>query len=72
MIFYIGKNVFYSAKRNLFKDHASWSGKDIKIKRLNSEETSKSKGNDNYLKMIAEESNDYLEDHFKEKGYDTK
>ncbi len=31
-ILLIGKNFISSAKRNLFKDQAAWSGKDIKIK----------------------------------------
>ena len=61
-IFFGVKKVFYSAKRNLFKDQAAWSGKDLKIKYSKSEESSKSKRNDNYLKMIAEESKVYLED----------
>ena len=62
----IGKNIFYSAKRNLFKDQAAWSGKDIKIKYSSSKEALESKGNENYLKIIAEESNIYLEDQYKE------
>ena len=64
-IIYVGKNIFYSAKRNLFKDQAAWSGKDIKIKHRNSREVSESKGNNNYLKMIVDESNTYLEDQSK-------
>ena len=58
----IGKNLFYSAKRNLFKDQAAWSGKDIKIKYSSSKENPKTKGIDNYLKIIADESKVYLED----------
>ncbi len=57
----IGKKIFYLAKRNLFKDQAAWSGKDIKIKYTNSTEVSKTKENDNYLKMVADESKIYLE-----------
>ena len=57
----IGREVFYSAKRNLFKNQAAWSGKDIKIKYNTSKEVSTSKKNDNYLKMIAEESKIYLD-----------
>ena len=41
--------------------------KDIKIKYNTSKEVSTSKKNDNYLKMIAEESKTYLEDQSKEK-----
>ena len=62
VIFIIFKKVFYSAKRNIFKDQAAWSGKDIKIKYNKSNKTSDSKNNDNYLKIIAEESKVYLED----------
>ena len=62
----IGKNLFYSAKRNLFKDQAAWSGKDIKIKYSSSKENPKTKGIDNYLKIIADESKVYLEDQSKE------
>ena len=65
-ILFLSKKFFYSAKRNLFKDQASWSGKDIKIKYNSSKEVSESKGNDNYLKMIADESKNYLEDQSKE------
>ena len=64
-ILLIGKKVFYSAKRNLFKDQASWSAKDIKIKYNKSEDSSESKRNNNYLKMIADESKIYLEDQSK-------
>ena len=60
-ILFIGKKVFYSAKRSLFKGQEAWSGKDIKIKHLNPEEISLSKGIDNYLKIIADESKVYLE-----------
>ena len=61
-ILYIGKNFFYLAKRNLFRDQAAWSGKDIKINYRKLKEVSESKRSDNYLKVIAEESKIYLED----------
>jgi len=60
-IVFIGKKVFHSAKRNLFKDQATWSGKDIVIKHRNPKEIPVSKGIDNYLKIIADESKVYLE-----------
>ena len=60
------KKVFYWAKRNLFKDQAAWSGKDIKIKYNKSTELSEFKKNDNYLKIIADESKIYLEDQSKQ------
>tara|TARA_Y100001968_G_scaffold109168_1_gene98740 strand:+ start:508 stop:753 length:246 start_codon:yes stop_codon:yes gene_type:complete len=60
-ILFVGKKVFYSAKRNLFKDQAAWSAKDIIIKHRNSKEITGARGNDNYLKIIAEESEVYLE-----------
>ena len=63
----ISRNFFYSAKINLFKDQASWSGKDIKIKYRNSKEISKSKEKNNYLEMIADESKFYLENQSKNK-----
>ena len=63
----IGRNFIYSAKINLLKDQAAWSGKDIKIKYTSSREVSESKDNDNYLKIIADESEIYLEDQGKEK-----
>ena len=62
-VLFIGRNFLYSAKKSLFRDQASWSGKDIKIKYSGSREVSKSKENDNYLKIIADESEVYLEDH---------
>ena len=61
-ILLISKKFFYSAKRNLFKDQAAWSGKDIKIKYSKSTGNIDSKGNDNYLKIIADESKIFLED----------
>ena len=61
-ILLIGRDFIYSAKKNLFKDQAAWSGKDIKIKHRDKREVSESKENDNYLKMIADESKIYLED----------
>ena len=64
--FFIGRKILYLAKRNLFKDQAAWSGKDLKIKYTNTKENAESKGIDNYLKIIADESKVYLEDHTKE------
>ncbi len=61
-ILYITNKVLYSAKRNLFKDMAAWSGKDIKINYSKSDGIDKSKKHDNYLKVIADESKIYLED----------
>ena len=70
-ILLIGKNFISSAKRNLFKDQAAWSGKDIKIKYNNSRNFSDSEGNDNYLKIIADESKNYLEDQSRVKEDET-
>ena len=61
-IFFVFKNVFYSAKRNLFKDQAEWFSKDIKIKYSKYKENSTSDKHDNYLKIIADESKLYLEE----------
>ena len=61
-IFFIGRSFIYSAKRNLLKDQAAWSGKDIKIKYTTSKGVSESNKNDNYLKTIADEAEIYLED----------
>ena len=63
----IFSDIFTSAKRNLFKDQAAWSGKDLKIKYRSSKEISQSSENDNYLKIIADESKNYLEDESKRK-----
>tara|TARA_Y100001968_G_scaffold156712_1_gene143149 strand:- start:15 stop:260 length:246 start_codon:yes stop_codon:yes gene_type:complete len=65
-IFFIVKKVFNSAKRNLFKDQAAWSSKDIKINYSKSKETTELKKNDNYLNIIADESKIYLENQSKE------
>ena len=70
VILWIGRDFIYAAKRNIFKDQAAWSGKDIKIKYTESREVSEQKGNDNYLEMIAKESKIYLEDQ-SEKDKDT-
>ena len=67
VILFIGRNFIYAAKRNLLKDQAAWSGKDIKIKYTTSRKISDSTDNDNYLKIIADESEIYLEDHDKKK-----
>tara|TARA_Y100001968_G_scaffold301915_1_gene314678 strand:- start:1479 stop:1724 length:246 start_codon:yes stop_codon:yes gene_type:complete len=64
-IFFLAKKVFYSAKKNLFRDQAAWSGKDIKITYSKTSEVSGSQKNDNYLKIIADESKIYLEDQSK-------
>tara|TARA_B100000965_G_scaffold104047_1_gene85621 strand:- start:317 stop:556 length:240 start_codon:yes stop_codon:yes gene_type:complete len=61
-IFIVFKKVFYSAKRNLFKDQAEWFSKDIKIKYSKSKEISEINKHDNYLKIIADQSNSYLEE----------
>ena len=68
----ISRSFIYSAKRNLFKDQAAWSGKDIKIKYRNSREASESKENDNFLKIIADESKDYLETQIMKEEDETK
>tara|TARA_Y100001968_G_scaffold225139_1_gene207930 strand:- start:945 stop:1199 length:255 start_codon:yes stop_codon:yes gene_type:complete len=65
VVLFIGKNLISSAKRNLFKDQSAWSGKDIKIKYTNPKEISESKENENFLKIIADESKVYLEDQSK-------
>ena len=65
-IIFLGRKAFYSAKRNLFKDQAAWSGKDIKIKYNNSMEMIESNDNDNFLKIIADESKIYLDNQSKE------
>ena len=62
LFFVVLKNIIYSAKRNLFKDQAAWSGKDINIKYNKSKEIPGSQRNENYLKIIADESKLYLED----------
>ena len=67
-ILFIGKKVFYSAKRNLFKDQAAWSGKDIKIKHNKRGDFSASNRNNNYLQLIADESKVYLEEEDKKKN----
>ncbi len=61
-MYFVVKKFFYSAKRNLFKDQEAWSNKDIGIKYSNSKEISGTERNDNYLKIIADESKLYLED----------
>ena len=71
-ILLIGRDFISSAKRNLFKDQAAWSGKDIKIKYNASRQDSESKENENYLKMIADESKSYLEDQSIKKEDDNK
>ena len=65
-IFFVLKKVFYSAKRNLFKDQAAWSSKDIKINYSKSKDTTELKKNHNYLKIIADESKLYLENEYRE------
>ena len=68
VFFVVVKKIFYSAKRNLFKDQAAWSGKDLNIQYSNSKEIPDSKRSENYLKIIAEESKYYLEDQSKEEA----
>ena len=67
LVLLIGRSFIHSAKRNLFKDQAAWSGKDLKIKYRNSREVSESNENDNFLKIIADESKVYLETQLKKK-----
>ena len=64
-ILLIGRKFFDSAKRNLLKNQAAWSGKDIKIKYTDSKEYSESNKNENYLKIIANESKIYLDEQSK-------
>ena len=61
VIFFGVKKVLNSAKRNLFKDQEAWSGKDINIKYSQTKEIPESKRDNNYLKIIADESKSYLE-----------
>ncbi len=63
-ILFLGKSFISTAKRNLFKDQAAWSGKEIKIKHSMPAGASESKVSENYLKIIADESKNYLEDEF--------
>ena len=71
-ILFVGRNFIDAAKRNLLKNQAAWSGKDIKIKYTASREDSDSKNNYNFLKHIADESEIYLEDNEKKKETELK
>ena len=51
-ILLISRDFISSEKKNLFKDQASWSAKDIKIKYNASRQDAASKENENYLKKI--------------------
>ena len=66
VVWIIGKKVFQSAKRNLLKDQAAWSGKDIKINYRNSTDIPAKEENDNILQIIADESKIYLDGQSKE------
>ena len=70
-ILLVGRIFIYSAKINLFKDQAAWSGKDLKINYNKNKKGSGSNKNENYLKMIAEESEIFLEDQSKKKIKET-
>ncbi len=61
-ILFIGKRFFLFARRNLLKDQAAWSGKDMKIKYKGKKDISDPNGIDNYLKIIADESKIFLEE----------
>tara|TARA_Y100001968_G_scaffold204415_1_gene187711 strand:+ start:3701 stop:3946 length:246 start_codon:yes stop_codon:yes gene_type:complete len=61
-ILFISQKFLNSAKRNFIKGQEAWSGKNLNIKYSKSEEISESKSIDNYLKIIADESKNYLED----------
>ncbi len=61
-ILFIVKAFFNSAKRNLFKGQAAWSGKDLKIKYFNPKQITDLKESKNYLKTIADEAKIYLDD----------
>tara|TARA_Y100001968_G_C19344488_1_gene711322 strand:- start:509 stop:757 length:249 start_codon:yes stop_codon:yes gene_type:complete len=65
IVVFIVRHLIYSAKRNLFKDQAAWSGKDIKIKYKGSNEVSERKEDNNFLKIIADESINYLKNQSK-------
>ena len=71
-IFFFGKRIFHSAKKNLFKDQTAWSGKDIQIKYSDSREVTNSEGNKNYLKVIADESEVFLEEQYKRENEESK
>tara|TARA_Y100001968_G_C18820386_1_gene464345 strand:+ start:179 stop:424 length:246 start_codon:yes stop_codon:yes gene_type:complete len=60
ILFFILRKVFYSAKSNLFRDQEIWSGKELKIKRINTTKDKDSDNNDNLLSFIAEESQSFL------------
>ena len=62
------KKVFSSVKRNLFKDQAAWSNKEIKIKYNKSKEIIEQNRNKNFLNLIAEESKVFLEDQYQGRG----
>ena len=71
-ITFIVRNLLSSAKRNLFKDQAAWSGNDLKIRYSSPRYFSDSKKRVNYLKMIADESKNYLEDQSKKENDEIK
>ena len=69
LLWFIGKKVFHSAKRNLLKDQAAWSGKDIKINYRSSEDIPAKEENENFLQMIADESKIFLDGQSKEEEH---
>ena len=68
-ILIIGREVFYSAKRNLFKDQAAWSAKDIKINYRSSADIPAKEENENFLQRIADESKIFLDGQSKEEEH---
>ena len=71
-ILLISRGLISSAKRNLFKDQAAWSGEDIKIKYSSKRKPSETKENDNILEMIANESQIFLEEQLRKEKDETK
>ena len=64
-ILLFGKRFIFTAKRNLFKDQAAWSGKELKIKYNKKGKRDESNNTDNYLNMIANESKLFLDEESK-------
>ena len=64
-LFIVLKKIVSFIKVNLVRDERAWSGKDIKIKRMDPNQTDITSSNNiknNYLKVIADESKIFLDE----------
>ena len=65
IMIFVGKKIIIFISKNLFKGQEMWSGKKMKIKHNKTTDSFNSENSQNYLELIADESDLFLDEESK-------